>query len=296
MFTAFETDGQFWRGNIHGHSDLSDGAIPPAQVCRRYRAAGYDFISLTDHFLEEYGFPIADTRPFRGEGFTTIPGAELHAMGNSRGELWHLLAVGLPEDFAPTGPAEDAVALARRAVAAGAFVAIAHPQWSQLTLADAISMDAAHAIEIHNHTSGVNADRAGGATLYDQVLSEGRMPGCIAVDDSHWKSDDAFGGWVMVKAQENTPDALVAALRAGAYYASEGPELHDLRVDGDDLLVRCSPIATAILLGPGSRASAVHAIGATELRLPLARFRGGWARLVIRDAAGRRAWSSAAKF
>ena len=35
----------------------------------------------------------------------------------------------------------------------------------------------------------------------------------------------AFGGWVMVKADSNDPDALVEALKSGAYYSSQGPQI-----------------------------------------------------------------------
>src|SRR5210317_1417560 len=99
--TAFANPGKFYRGNIHTHSTLSDGTLEPAEVCRRYKAQGYDFISLTDHFMGPFDYPIADTRPFRDDDFTTIIGAELHSGANSLGEIWHILAVGLPFDFAP---------------------------------------------------------------------------------------------------------------------------------------------------------------------------------------------------
>src|SRR4028119_425813 len=136
--------GRFWRGNLHTHSTLSDGVLSPEEVCRRYRDEGYDFLSLTDHFVGAYGYPIAATVPFRTNRFTTIPGAELHAGAMRNGELWHVLAVGLPADFAPPhAPAfrsvegqESAAEIAARARAAGAYVAIAHPQWSGLTLDD----------------------------------------------------------------------------------------------------------------------------------------------------------------
>src|SRR5947209_6191196 len=74
----FDKPGRFWRGNLHTHSTLSDGALSPEEVCALYRDAGYDFLALTDHFLERYGYPVADTRPFRNDGFTTLLGAELH--------------------------------------------------------------------------------------------------------------------------------------------------------------------------------------------------------------------------
>jgi hypothetical protein len=61
---AFARPGRFWKGNIHTHSDMSDGMRTPADVCATYRDAGYDFLALTDHFMAKYGFPIVDTRPF----------------------------------------------------------------------------------------------------------------------------------------------------------------------------------------------------------------------------------------
>ena len=101
MSTAmFSAPGRFWRGNLHTHSNLSDGALDPAEVCRRYKAEGYDFIALTDHFVGAYGYPITDTTGFRDNQFTTILGAELHSGAMENGELWHILAVGLPQDFA----------------------------------------------------------------------------------------------------------------------------------------------------------------------------------------------------
>ena len=98
--SAFTAPGRFWRGNLHTHSTRSDGVLSPEEVCRRYRAEGYDFLALTDHFVGMWGYPIVDTVPFRAEGFTTILGAELHSGAMANGELWHILAVGLPPAFA----------------------------------------------------------------------------------------------------------------------------------------------------------------------------------------------------
>ena len=81
MKTPCSTPGRFWRGNLHTHSTRSDGLRSPEEVCRFYEAAGYDFLALTDHYLEHYGWPITDTRPFRSPTFTTLIGAEIHPRG-----------------------------------------------------------------------------------------------------------------------------------------------------------------------------------------------------------------------
>jgi hypothetical protein len=58
-------DGRFWRGNLHCHSDRSDGMWAPERVAAAYREAGYDFIALSDHFEERYGWRVTDTRDLR---------------------------------------------------------------------------------------------------------------------------------------------------------------------------------------------------------------------------------------
>lgn len=128
----------------------------PSDVCSLYWDAGYDFLALTDLFLPTYNFPITDTRPYRTNSFTTLLSAEVHAPATELGDLWHILSVGLPPGFEP---AETGLALAARCIAAGAFVAIAHPAWYGLTVADAESIPGAHAIEVYNHTSAVRTNR-----------------------------------------------------------------------------------------------------------------------------------------
>jgi len=298
---AFSAPGRFWRGNIHTHSTRSDGVLSPEEVCRRYQAEGYDFLALTDHFVGIWGYPIVDTKPMRNNGFTTILGAELHSGAMGNGELWHILAVGLPEDFAASnsphfGPVEGqetGAELAARAVAAGAFVAIAHPQWSGLTLADARGLAAAHAVEVYNHGCAVGADRADGFGIADLLLSEGRALTLVATDDAHFTEPDHFGGWVMVKAEENTPEALLASLKAGTFYSSQGPELRDVRIEGKRVVVESSAVVSVIVQGAGTGAKAVHGHSMTRAEVPVERLdKSAWLRVTVIDAAGRRAWSN----
>jgi predicted metal-dependent phosphoesterase TrpH len=153
---AFAREGRFWRGNLHTHSTRSDGRLPPEAVAAYYRDAGYDFLAITDHFWERYGFPITDTRPLRSKAFTTLLGAEIHAPVTAKNHDWHVVALGLPLDYAPWSSGETIQSMCRRAHAAGAFLGLAHPQWYGLTLADALSIPEAHAIEIYNHGCAVD--------------------------------------------------------------------------------------------------------------------------------------------
>ena len=184
-------------------------------------------------------------------------------------------------------------AFAARAVAAGAFVAIAHPQWSGLTLADARTITAAHAVEIYNHGCAMGCDRPDGFAIADLLLTEGRKLTLIATDDAHFSEPDHFGGWVMVKAEANEPEALLSALKAGHFYSSQGPELRDVRIEGGKLIVECSAVSSIVALGWGTGAKAVHGHSMTRGEVPLDRLNNSpWIRAAVIDAAGKRAWSN----
>jgi hypothetical protein len=290
----FEKPGRFWRGNLHTHSTNSDGALSPEDVGRLYQEAGYDFVAITDHFRAKYGFPLTDTRPLRTPTFTTLLGAELHAPHSERPAEWHIIAVGLPLGFAPPDPGESGPELARRARAAGAFVGMAHPAASLLTLADAESLDAAHAVEVYNALAA-HEDRADSWHLCDLLLTRGRRLGAYAADDAHFQPWDPPGlvAWVQVRAESLDPDALLAALKAGHYYSSTGPEIHSIELDADRVTIRCSPVSRVLVTGgvPGKQVCDGQEL--TVCTLPLEKFQeSGYIRATVVDATGRRAWSN----
>ena len=289
----FDQPGRFYRGNLHTHSNRSDGGLPPEEVVASYRERGYDFVALTDHFLERYDFPITDTRALRGERFTTLLGAELHGPALENGERWHIVAVGLPLDFAPTTPDETGPALAQRAAEAGAFVGIAHPAWYGLSVDDALSLEAAHAVEVYNETCAWDSDRGESWYLVDLLAARGRRIFAYAADDAHFKArPDQHAAWVQVKAEALEPEALLAALKAGHFYSSQGPEIHDIQVSGDEARVTCSPARAIFARGARTACRSALGDGLTEAILPLAPFANSYFHVTIVDAAGKRAWSN----
>jgi len=297
----FTATGKFYRGNLHTHSTRSDGVLDPREVCRRYQAEGYDFISLTDHFVGLFDYPITDASEFHNAHFTTIMGAELHTGTMENGHLWHLLGIGLPADFTPPNApnfrpvkgSESGADMAQRARDAGAFIVIAHPHWSGLTEADARAIPAAHAVEIYNHGCVVDNDRGEGFLTLEHLLNEGRRLNLAATDDAHFNTPDHFGGWVMVKAQQNTPQALLEALKAGEYYCSTGPQINNIQILHDTVVVDCSSVSTIIVQGDGTSMATLHGENMTTGKLSRKRLAGSkWLRITIIDRAGKRAWSN----
>jgi hypothetical protein len=290
----FDRPGRFYRGNIHTHSTRSDGMKSIEEVVAAYRDHGYDFLSLTDHFLERYDYPVVDTRPFRTDSFTTIVGAELHAPMTEAGDRWHIVAVGLPLDFAPPSESETGPQIAARAAAAGAFIGIAHPAWYGITLQDAESIEVAHAVEIYNETCLWLNDRPDGWHLLDMLSNTGRRLSAYAADDAHFKDwmPDWRAAWINVKAERLDPESILAAMKAGHYYSSQGPEIRNVRIEADTIRVECSPARGIFLCGKGARYASVLGTNLRWAEFPRGRFVDGYVRVTVMDHGDKRAWSN----
>lgn len=294
----FAKPGRFYKGNLHTHSTRSDGRLSPEAVCAFYRRMGYDFLSLTDHFLKQFGWPIVDTRPFDTPDFVTLIGAELHAGQTSAGELWHILANGLPLDFAPPAPDESGPALARRALDAGAFVTCAHPAWYALSEADVLSLGPVHAIETINGISDDHSDRIDSWAIYETLLAQGHRYTALTTDDAHFNGHDDHGrAWTWVRSEALTPEALLAALKRGDFYSSSGPEIFAVEFSEQQVYIRCSPVHSLFVTGKGAKSAYVHGRGLIEAELPRSRLGDTpYCRITVRDARGGRAWTNAVWF
>ena len=89
------------------------------------------------------------------------------------------------------------------------------------------------------------------------------------------------------------PEAILESLKAGRFYSSQGPDIHDIRIEGEEVAVECSPAATVVINGRGSRADKTMGLGLTAARFSLKRFRDAYFRITVIDAHGRKAWSNA---
>ncbi len=324
---------RLFRGNLHAHSTSSDGGMSPEQVCAAYRQQGYDFVTITDHFSPEFGFPVTDTTEYRSNEFTTLIGAELHAPSLANGQDWHILASGLPLDFPGLQSGETGPQLAQRAVEAGAFVGLAHPTWYGATIEDLQSIPGAHAIEAYNEVCAALSDRPESWYHVDQLLAAGRRVTAFGADDAHFRnfadlpnlpqrgeSEEAFmealqatasapdgsgagdtypagfAAWVWVHAERLDPELLVESLKAGRYYTSQGPLIHDIivRDDKTQLTVANSPAVSVYVTGdPGQIAlGANHAKQITKTTFSIKAHEGSYCRVTVVDAAGKRAWTN----
>jgi predicted metal-dependent phosphoesterase TrpH len=280
----FELEGNWYRANLHTHSANSDGWMAPERVALAYRRAGYQVLAITDHDK------LTDAAAFSAEGFLMLPGIECHLGQSELGHCFHVVGIGI--DAAPSADL-GLQALIDALAEAGAFVILAHPYWSGLTCADLMSLDGYHAVEVYNTVTDVMIARGHSMVHWDDLLTRRRAVSAVAVDDAHHGYDDMHQGWVMVKAPALTREAIVAALRAGTYYASTGPSIESVRADECSVDVVCSPVRRISLIGSpalGANCTAGEGESLTAATLPV-HPNSNYARVQITDHQGRMAWT-----
>ncbi len=175
---------------------------------------------------------------------------------------------------------------------AGAYVIAAHPYWCGFTDEELMPLreQGVKGLEVYNATCRITG-RSTSSVHWDQWLAKGwRLP-AVAVDDVH--NDSALRmGWTMVKAEALTLDAVMDALHKGAFYASTGPEIRDLRVEGDTVTVECSPVRKIQFYATAPKGAQFVAEdpsltrGEFKVKRPL-----DYVRVEVTDAEGRQAWS-----
>jgi hypothetical protein len=278
----YSVSGAFRKAQLHCHTTNSDGALAPRELLERYRAAGYTFVVFTDHER------ITTCEDLNDETFLALPGAET-AVGRPFRPLGpHMGRLGAPGALGLRG----AQAAIDATVAAGGVVSLHHPGWNgnlwtgRWSVPEMIALRGYHLIEISNHHSANQADVDAWARVLAGRGAAAAVSG-VAVDDLH-RHRDFNTGWVMVKAADVTPGALLQALRRGAVVASTGPAAEFGVRDG---AITCATDADRIRF--------LDARGAVryETRGPDAAYAAdgseGFVRVECRGAAGRTAWSQA---
>lgn len=285
----FEDGMPFFKGNLHCHSTLSDGELAPQEVVETYRSLGYDFLALTDHRRLSPG------NHMDGE-MLLLSGIEMDYW--LEGEALHIVGVGMGEEYAHSkssrrGPQECINGMRRH----GGQAILAHPAWSLNTLTTLASLQNLTAAEIYNSVSTYpwNGDRADSSVLLDQAATHGSPYRFVASDDSHRYQGEQGRAFTMVQAPELSPQAILAALEAGRFYASQGPRFEQLTLTQDELVIRCSPVETVIFYSNlvWAFGRCVTGSGLTTARYSRTANPGDtFLRCQIIDAQGKSAWSN----
>lgn len=288
----------FYKGALHQHTTRSDGVRSPEDVASMYNDAGYDFITLTDHWkcYADINIP----------GILTLPGMEIDY--NLPDQVVHLVGIGIDPDALPQVGSEpgalrrwfrersiqDGIDMLR---SAGGVVELAHPAWSLNTFDTVKSLGGLFAMEMFNSVSRPpwNADRSEAPHLSDVCSTAGILLPLTAVDDAHFYEGEQCSGFVMLQADELSRDAIVRALAAGAFYASRGPVIEQVEITPRRVVVTTRPAEQAVFatnaVYNGDRV-VVNSGGTEWVYDRKESLNESFVRCEITDAAGLKAWTS----
>ena len=188
-----------------------------------YASLGYDFLAITDHnkALDASQWSQWQDRA----NLILIPGEE-------NGTTDHIVEVGVYQ--VTSTPDESYADRAHTLRHAGGFVVGAHPQeYPHGAENIRTAADELHAFEIFNGLREARGcDESANIALWDELLTDGKHIGGIAVDDFHCDYITPGHGWVWVQIPENlttvTWSTIVDQLKTGAFYATTYPRINQV--------------------------------------------------------------------
>ncbi|MDD4796648.1 MAG: CehA/McbA family metallohydrolase [Eubacteriales bacterium] len=281
----FDPTYAFYKGNLHTHTTCSDGRRTPDEAEALYRQNGYDFIAFTDHWSPQFGRQDKD--------FVVLGGVELDV--TLPYGVCHVVGIGMEESFAlPPKERTDAQGCVDAIRAAGGLAILAHPAWSLMEPADIRNLTGLSGAEVYNAVSVPpwNGQRADSSNLLDICAARGSALYWVAADDAHFYDGDACQAFVCVNAPALTQKDICAALAQGRFYASRGPQIHQLSLTDGIFSVECSPCQQAIFYS-NTVWSHHRVTRRADTRYTYAIHPADtFIRVELSDAQGRQAWSS----
>jgi hypothetical protein len=246
---------RWFKGNTHTHTTNSDGNELPRRVVRWYQDNNYNFVVLTDHGIRTE-IRTLDTDP--NDDFLVIAGEEVTDSFENRPA--HLCAIN-PDSVVDARHGKSMTDTLQNDVdairAVGGLPQINHPNWRwSFTDREMAPLKEVRLFEVYNFNKDCNNFAAGGYAgmeeIWDRLLSRGLVFFGVASDDTHSYLGDFLPqkaspgkGWVMVRAGELTPTAVVRALESGDFYSTCGVLLDDVRADDHQYVVKIQPQGTA---------------------------------------------------
>ena len=317
----------FYKGNMHCHSNLSDGYFSPEELKKIYKDMGYSFLAITDH---EFFVNHAD---LDDENFITITSAEYaikefpeqSTLKNFNMKVCHLNfyakeqgndfcfrynsvsdhfstselreKLNMPETEEPrVYGAEGINKLIADANKNGFFVCYNHPRWSLENYGDYSGYARLWGIEIYNHSCTVGGLYDYDINVFDDMLRDGKRVFASCGDDNHNSKEEtgmlqSGGAFVMVNADSLSYSSIINGLLSGNFYSSQGPVIDELYVEDGKVYVKCSDALRISYSTMGRRSGALNAKEGETIREACFGMRetDGFFRIDVVDEKGRHA-------
>jgi predicted metal-dependent phosphoesterase TrpH len=285
--SLFRTQGCWLKGNLHMHTTRSDGHLAPDDALELYRKAGYNFAALTDHWVQ--------SKACVSHGMTVLGGCEWDTGDMVHAPVYHIVGVGMDREVSLEGPAPFSPQQIIDAIGkAGGLAVLAHPAWSLTDPEAAARLTGLCGAEVYNTMSGLpwNGRRADSSLYFDLWGAKGKLFRCMAADDSHSYSGEQTTSFLMVCADGNNADAVKRAIRAGDFYASQGPRFRSVRFGDGKVEVECLGAETVVFYSNTVWCGDRVASGRTGFASYRIKSTDRYVRVELIDAEGRKAWCS----
>lgn len=317
--------GNFYKANLHCHTDWSDGSWTPEQVKAHYKENGYAVVAFTDHdaLIPHQDLKDADFLPLNG-----VEIAIRNKEANIRGKrpLVHMNFIALEEDNVLTPcyhrskyilhneeacranlqydesladverpyTVEGINALIAEGKRRGFYVIYNHPVWSFENPAQLLQYKGLDAIEIYNFACNQLGYDEFNPYLYDFCHRNGMRMAAVAADDNHDRQpagapgNDSCGGWVQIEAEKLEYRTITRALKQGDYYASTGAAIRKVWVEDDHVFVECDPAEKVVVTVGNAKAKICRAEDAplTQASLKIPEYTT-WFRVSVWDKNGK---------
>lgn len=211
-YNPYSTSGNVrLKGQLHSHTTNSkDGTLTPSQLAERFKRAGYDFFTITDH---DYITP----EPI---------GNELIWLCNSYEctQKQHICIYNTTKVLKGNKSIKEVLDfhLSNK----NTFVGLPHPNSLKNYVSDDEIIDYCGRISFVDVYNGTMSTLRGenGPRALDLLLSNGQRVFATAVDDFHAENHIKVG-WVEVLSQSRDPKDIMDALLKGAFFAKNGPSI-----------------------------------------------------------------------
>ena len=235
----------WFKGNLHTHTNKSDGDSSPETVVDWYSDNKYDFLVLSDH----NHLTILDSDQTK---LLLIPGEEITL---NLPYTIHINAIGIKKVIEPTIRTTKVKTLQGNIdniISAGGLAEINHPnfRWA-LNEKDLIQVRGAHFLEVFN--GNYNTHNYGGGSkksveeMWDEMLSKKIKIWGVAVDDSHHFKEEFAPhrhnpgrGWVEVFAENLSEKDILDSMRNGNFYFSNGVKFKNIMLNKEKIEIKIS--------------------------------------------------------
>lgn len=257
---------EFLKGQLHLHTNHSDGSKTPQEVLDVYKSCGYDFIIWTDHRKNiDVNTNFTDKK-----GIICIGGIEIDTgiaknysqykdvFDEFRNYCYlHINALGVNNyktgfEYDSHSPAKTCEIIIDEILANGGIPMVNHPNWlTGLSYRELLKIDRSYLMEIGNcwdcDVPG-NFAKESMETIWDILLTNGKKVYGTATDDCHVIEPeyiDSYNasydrGYVSVWAERNE-ESILQALRNGDFYASNGVDLEEYSVNDKSMTIKVKP-------------------------------------------------------